>query len=155
MGMATDIVEWGTGIFTAIAAGAAWKSAKVSSKQFTDQKNDQMKVERPRLVPLNKFVSPHPKEILSDWKTSTEIDYIFTDFQTNFSNVKIPIINTGKSFASGIASRAVQRLSSVPIPSALLFGRVACPSLDQQAPYLSLHRVIHPSDMIELHLVRR
>lgn len=102
MGITTDIIALGTGIFTAIAARAAWKSAKVSAQQLTDQKEDQMKTERPRLVPLNQFVSPHPKEILSDWKTSTEIDYTFTDFYTNFSNVKIPIINTGKSFAIDI-----------------------------------------------------
>lgn len=102
MGIATDVIAVGTGIFTAIAARAAWKSAEVSAQQLTDQKQEQMRVERPRLVPLNKYFTPHPTEILSDWRTGTEINYIFTEFSSRYSNLKIPIINTGKSFAVDI-----------------------------------------------------
>lgn len=86
-------------IKTAHAAEAARKSADISADEFKTQITEKERIERPRLVPLSHYVAPHPTDILSDWKTSTVIDNTFTEFKTEFSNTKIPIINTGTSYA--------------------------------------------------------
>lgn len=89
-------------IKTAHAAEAARKSADISADEFKTQIKEKEKIERPRLVPLSHYVAPHPTDIISDWKTSTEIDNTFTEFKTQFSNTKIPMINTGTSYALDI-----------------------------------------------------
>lgn len=89
-------------IKTAHAAEAARKSANISAEEFKNQVKEKERIERPRLVPLSHYVAPHPTDILSDWKTSTVFDNTFTEFKTEFSNTKIPIINTGTSYALDI-----------------------------------------------------
>lgn len=85
-------------IKTASAAKAANLSANTSAEQLKTQISNQEKIERPRLVPLNVYVTPNTYNILSDWN-NYENNTSFKDFTVFYSNLKIPIINTGKSFA--------------------------------------------------------
>ncbi|AHA31325.1 hypothetical protein [Exiguobacterium sp. MH3] len=111
MDIITLLISSGGIVFSAIAAGAAWRSATLSSRQLKEQKKEQERIEKPRLVPLNKLVIPHPISVLSDWKQPKSadglvekkdgelVDLRFVELPTRFSNVKIPMLNAGKSFA--------------------------------------------------------
>lgn len=100
-------------IKTAHAAKAAQRSADISAKQLSTQIKEQEKIGRPRIIPLNAIVLPHPTSVLSDWRTpktgsglidNTEgiVDNTFIKLPGRFSNFKIPIINAGNSFAIDI-----------------------------------------------------
>lgn len=81
------------------AAISARKSAQTSAKQLESQIKDQEKLERPRLVPLNKEILveiPHP---LVDWSTNKENELNIIKGKSRYSEFTVPIINTGKSFA--------------------------------------------------------
>lgn len=107
----TLIVSSGGILFSAVAAIAAWRSASISSKQLKEQRDENERLEKPRLVPLNTLVNPHVNSILSDWKLpktangmveqidGVSINSDFSPLPNRFSDVKIPMINAGKSFA--------------------------------------------------------
>lgn len=100
-------------IKTAHAAKSAQKSADISAQQLSNQIKEQERIGRPRLIPLNIIVLPHPTSVLSDWRTPKSdaglidntngiVDNTFVRLPGRFSNVKIPIINAGNSFAIDI-----------------------------------------------------
>lgn len=111
-------VAAGASVWAAVATYHAAKSARdsadVSAQQLRNQIKEQERIERPRLIPLNTIVLPHPSSVLSDWRTpksdaglieSKEDELVndnFIKLPTRFSNVEIPIINAGKSFAIDI-----------------------------------------------------
>jgi len=96
------------GIEISSAVGAVWaaiaaqKSAKTSAKQLNTQIKEQEKVERPRIVPLNKQVSTEIPFPLVDWSRDDQNRLNLFVGYSKFSEFTIPVINTGKSFALNV-----------------------------------------------------
>jgi len=99
------IVEWGTAVFTAIAAAAAAWSAWISRNQFKNQINRQKEQERPRLVPLNQeLYLSKSKEFIDmplvlEWKLSAIEKRSYSEISDPMSQFSFPLVNTGKTFA--------------------------------------------------------
>lgn len=89
-------------IATYLAAKAARDSADISAKQFQNQVNEQAKIERPRLVPLNQKVSTTVVQALSDWTNPSSDSEKILNGKEGFSEYTIPLINAGNSFAIDI-----------------------------------------------------
>lgn len=94
---ATAFAAWAT----YRAAKSARDSADVSAKQLETQLSEQSRIERPRLVPLNKQVIL-AKNVLSDWTFTHTGARFRISGKEPFSRFKIPLINAGKSFAIDI-----------------------------------------------------
>ncbi|WP_214810948.1 hypothetical protein [Exiguobacterium sp. s127] len=94
-----DVIQIGGTVGALWAALSARKSAKISSKQLDNQIEEKKQVDRPRLVPLNHRVSTEIDSIFSDWET----DEIMTKFRFKqrykMSRFTVPIINTGNTHA--------------------------------------------------------
>lgn len=97
------IIAAGASVWAAIAtygaAKAARDSADISAKQFKIQIDEQEKIERPRLVPLNHKISRIALHALDDWVDSENDSKKKLNGKEGFSEFTIPIINTGHSFA--------------------------------------------------------
>lgn len=101
--------EWIKNTVEIIAAGgtlwaaiSARQSAKTSSKQLETQNKQQEKVERPRLIPLDKqFISEIPFPLV-DWSRDDNGNLNTIEGYSKFSEFTIPLINTGKSFALNV-----------------------------------------------------
>lgn len=91
-----------TAVATMLAAIYAGKSSRTSARQLNTQLKEQEKVERPRLVPLNKQVISEVPFVLADWVLDFEGKMKRLRSRDKFSGYTIPIINTGKSFAIDI-----------------------------------------------------
>ncbi|WP_214849034.1 hypothetical protein [Exiguobacterium sp. s138] len=97
-----NIIEVAAAVGTLWAAISARQSAKTSAKQLDTQINEQEKVERPRIVPLNKQVSAEIPFPLVDWSRDDHGRLNLFVGYSKFSEFTIPIINTGKSFALNV-----------------------------------------------------
>lgn len=96
------------GIEISSAVGAVWaaiaaqKSAKTSARQLNTQIKEQEKVERPRIVPLNKQILAEIPFPLVDWSRDAQDELNLFVGYSKFSEFTIPVINTGKSFALNV-----------------------------------------------------
>jgi len=96
------------GIEISSAVGAVWaaiaaqKSAKTSARQLNTQIKEQEKVERPRIVPLNKQILVEIPFPLVDWSRDAQDELNLFVGYSKFSEFTIPVINTGKSFALNV-----------------------------------------------------
>lgn len=95
-------IEISSAIGAVWAAIAAQKSAKTSAKQLNTQIKEQEKVERPRIVPLNKQLSVEIPFPLVDWSRDDQDRLNSFVGYSKFSEFTIPVINTGKSFALNV-----------------------------------------------------
>lgn len=104
-----SILEVVTALAAVGATFAAWRSADTSSKQLNTQIEQQSKISRPRLVPLNTVIHTKIVTVLDDWVPKNEEiavkeqEPLFLSQNHSFSTFPIDVVNMGTSFAINVS----------------------------------------------------
>ncbi|KQS19188.1 hypothetical protein ASF99_04695 [Exiguobacterium sp. Leaf187] len=96
MELITLSISSGGILFSAIAAYAALKSAKVSSDQFNNQTERQKVLENPKVIPLTETINFPFYGIHFDWVKNRISS---TNYHLDSSEFKVNLLNVGKNFA--------------------------------------------------------
>ncbi|WP_214720742.1 hypothetical protein [Exiguobacterium sp. s192] len=101
--MSTGVwIDSAAAIAAAVAAFYAGRSAKISSKQLSEQNLQNRKLNRPRLVPYNVQLKTKVPFIHSDWQTQPD-DNLKLFVSPSMSRFSIPLLNVSSYLAINVS----------------------------------------------------
>jgi len=92
-------IEVITAFATTGATFFAWRTTVSNKQQSKEQNEEQHRIERPRLIPLNKDVYLNDFRPTPSWNSFEEVYYDDVYRQDEVDSFYFSLINTGKSFA--------------------------------------------------------